>query len=343
MKKYILSFLFYSQLYRLFQLFYRKKIIILMYHGFSDTKKHKGIENYQGNHINIELFRSQIKYIKENYNVISLNEYIKSCINNEKLPINSIIITIDDGYRSNYTLAFPILKEFDVSATIFLTTDFIENKNFLWVDRLGYAINNTKFIDLKLNIADEEFSFALDDYKGKMSCDKRIRRKLKSVDNVTIAKTIQQIEEKLNIKLSEAQNVPSIYKPLDWNEILEILKTSKVNIGSHTHKHLILARYDNEVIQNDLSLAKRLIEKKTGIRTELFCYPNGSIGDFNDNTKLILKKLGYSCALTTVRGMNSNISDLYELKRFGVGNTDLKSFIMDISGVKYFFSQMKMN
>ena len=87
-------------------------------------------------------------------------------------------------------------------------------------------------------------------------------------------------------------------------------------------------------------LSKNLIEWKTGIKTRLFCYPNGSIGDFNDKTKLFVKKSGYSCALTTVRGMNSVNSDLYELKRFGVGNTDLKSFIVSISGVKFFLSKL---
>ena len=39
-----------------------------MYHGFTDEENHEGIENYQGKHIDIEIFRSQIKYIKKNYN-----------------------------------------------------------------------------------------------------------------------------------------------------------------------------------------------------------------------------------------------------------------------------------
>jgi len=111
-----------------------------MYHGFTDKKNQECIENYKGNHVNIELFKSQIKYITENYNVISLNKYIDFCNKGKKLPPKSIIITIDDGYKSNYTLAFPILKAFDIPATIFLTTDFIENKKFLSItDTLHYT------------------------------------------------------------------------------------------------------------------------------------------------------------------------------------------------------------
>ena len=75
----------------------------------------------------------------------------------------------------------------------------------------------------------------------------------------------------------------------------------------------------------------------------MFCYPNGYIGDFNHKTKQILKELGYSCALTTVVGMNHEVSDLYELKRFGIVNTNLYSFIMTVSGVRYFLSKMRNN
>ena len=165
MKQYFFYFL---QLHRLFQFINRKTAIILMYHGFTDKKSHESIENYKGNHINIVLFRSQIKYIKKNYTVISLDQYIESCTKGERLPKKSIIVTIDDGYKSNFTLAFPVLKEFDIPATIFLTTKFIYNKHFLWVDRLEYAINNTKKENLKLEIANNKESFDLDTNNGKV-------------------------------------------------------------------------------------------------------------------------------------------------------------------------------
>ncbi len=312
-----------------------------MYHGFTDEENHEGIENYQGKHINIGIFRSQIKYLTKNYNVISLDEYINFCNKKEKSPKNSIIITIDDGYKSNYTLAYPIFREFDIPATIFLTTDFIDNKNFLWVDRLEYAINNTNKKDLKLEIANKKEFFDLDTYNGKILCDKSIRLKLKSMDNEIIDKVIQQIEAKLDAKLSETLNVPTIYEPLEWNEISEMINKSKVDIGSHTHNHLLLAKYDSEVIKNELSLSKKIIERETGINTGLFCYPNGAIGDFNEKTQSLIKESGYSCALTTIRGTNNGFSNLYELKRFGIANSNLNSFILTISGVRFFLSSMR--
>jgi len=311
-----------------------------MYHGFTDEEENNSIENYQGKSINIELFRSQIKYLKNHYNVISLSDYVDFCKKGKKLPDKSIIITIDDGYKSNYTLAFPIFKDFDVPATIFLTTDFINNKNFFWVDRLEYAINNTKAKKLELTIGNEKLYFSLTSQQEKISCDKILRNKFKSIENLNPEELIQHVESLLNIKLSEASKPPPIYEPLGWNEIVEMIKSSKVDIGSHTHKHLLLAKYKKEIVLNELSLSKEIIESQTRIDTSLFCYPSGS---FNDETKLFVKESGYSCALTTVKGMNNEISDLYELKRFSVENTDLKSFVLTISRIRYFLSQMRNN
>ena len=314
-----------------------------MYHGFTDSINHEGIENYQGKHVNIGLFRSQIIYIKKHYNIISLDDYIEYCKKGGELPEKSIIITIDDGYKSNYTIAFPVFKEFDIPATIFLTTDFITNKNFLWVDRLEYTINHTQAKDIRLKISDEELSFPLNTKQEKIFCDKSLRGRLKWMAHERIEKTIEEIEDKLNVKIAETKNVPKIYEPLEWKEISEMIKTSKVTIGSHTHKHLILARYENEVIQNELAVSKKIIEEKTGISTRLFCYPNGALGDFNAQTEQIIRASGYSCALTTISGMKNEFSDLFELKRFSVDNSDLKSFIMTVSGLKHFISQITYN
>ena len=325
----------------IFQFFNRKKLIILMYHGFTDKIYQNGIENYQGKHINIELFRSQISYLKKYYNILSLEECVRYFIEKENFPDKSAVITIDDGYKSNYTLAFPIFKEFDIPATIFLTTDFVDNQKFLWVDRLECALNYTKAKHLEIKVGEEKLYFPLICRKDKMSCDKSLRVKLKSMDYAYIEKIISEIENKLHVKVSELTNVPEIYQPLQWDEILKMTNTTRVSIGNHTQKHLILTRYANKIIKNELMLSKEIIQKKTGINTRLFSYPNGAHGDFNANTKLILKELGYSCALTTVSGMNNKFSDIYELKRFGIGNTDLKTFILTTSGVKNFVSEIK--
>ena len=77
--------------------------------------------------INIDHFKLQMEFLKENdYRVISVSQLLE-CIENNFFPEKPVVITIDDGFRSVYTLAFPVLKEYNFPATLFLYTDFVGN------------------------------------------------------------------------------------------------------------------------------------------------------------------------------------------------------------------------
>ena len=343
----LLTCLFYLQIHKLMRYLHRRKTIILMYHGFTNNDKriNKGIENYQGKHLDFKIFRTQVAYLKKYYNVISLGQLIEHYTSGTRIPNNSVVITIDDGYESNYTLAYPILKEFDVPATISLTTNFIDNKELQWVDRVEYAINMTKSHSLKLEVGNDILSFNLRDDNSKMACHKKIRLKLKSVPQELIPEIIESLEHSLGQKLTVGENTPDIYRPLEWHEVLEMIKSGIISIGSHTCTHVIMTLCRPENMKAQLSLSKQLIEKKTGLNCRLFCYPNGAAGYFDGRTKNLLKELGYSCGLTTIDGMNDKHSDVFELKRIAAGSTkgDLILFIMTLSGIVKFLSDTKQS
>lgn len=71
-------------------------------------------------------FEEQMKYIKSNgYNVITLDQLLNFLDFKEEIPKKSVVITFDDGWRSIYDIAFPILKNYGFPATLFVYTDFI--------------------------------------------------------------------------------------------------------------------------------------------------------------------------------------------------------------------------
>ena len=95
-------------------------IPILTYHKFCTG------ESPDAYTINIECFKQQMAYLNKNsYQVISVSQLLE-CIENNDFPEKPVIITIDDGFRSVYTLAFPVLKEYQLPATLYLYTDFID-------------------------------------------------------------------------------------------------------------------------------------------------------------------------------------------------------------------------
>jgi peptidoglycan/xylan/chitin deacetylase (PgdA/CDA1 family) len=71
-------------------------------------------------------FKAQMKYLKTNgYHVITLDQLLGFLDYKEQIPEKSVVITFDDGWISVYDIAFPILKEYDFPATIFIYTDFV--------------------------------------------------------------------------------------------------------------------------------------------------------------------------------------------------------------------------
>lgn len=317
--------------------YFKNKVIILAYHGFTDKKVHPGIENYQGKHLDVNLFRSQVEYLKRCYNVIPLDRLIEYFTMDAEIPNNSVVITIDDGYKSNYTLAYPVLKEFNVPATIFIAAAFVDNKELLWVDRVEYAINKTERKDLKIDIGPETLLFSLKGNNTKALCESRIRSRLKLLPQDVRDEIVNRIEEDLGQRLSLGRKIAEIYRPLEWNEVSEMIKSGIISIGSHGCAHVSLTRCSNDNMEREASLSKKIIEERIGSRIKPFSYPNGGIGDFNNKTKRLLKETGYLCALTNTTGVNSIHSDIFELKRFGMSKRgDLGEFKRILAGIARF-------
>lgn len=91
---------------------------ILMYHSVTP-----GREYFFS--VTPEEFEAQMDYlVKKGKKVVPLRSLVEKMKRNE--PLNGeIVLTFDDGYKDNYTSAFPIMKRLGLPATIFITTDLI--------------------------------------------------------------------------------------------------------------------------------------------------------------------------------------------------------------------------
>lgn len=96
-----------------------QKIPIFTYHRFGEKRKSRLC-------LPAQVFEEQMAYLKKNgYRVIPLSDLIAFMQFRAALPKKAVVITIDDGYRSVYDIAFPILKKYGFTATLFVYMDFI--------------------------------------------------------------------------------------------------------------------------------------------------------------------------------------------------------------------------
>jgi len=104
-----------------------------------------------------------------------------------------------------------------------------------------------------------------------------------------------------------------------------------VNMQSHTCFHPILPKSSNSDAYNEIVESKKILEEDYGFMINTIAYPNG---DYSDRDIEIVKKAGYSCAITVDYGFNTLESDLFRLKRVSVNDTkDINELIVKASGV----------
>lgn len=97
---------------------------ILMYHNISYGEG--------SSFVTPENFVKQMEYIKRNgYDVITLDELVRSIKDKRRLKRNKVVITLDDGYQDNFEYAYPVFKKFGFPAMIFLPTDYMGKKRHL--------------------------------------------------------------------------------------------------------------------------------------------------------------------------------------------------------------------
>ena len=103
---------------------------ILMYHSVNDSKIH-----YTPT-VTVAAFETHLAFLnKHNFKVISLDEYVKAVKSKGRnLPYKAVVVTFDDGYRDNFSYAYPLLKRYRMPSMIFVPTDFLGKDGYVTLD-----------------------------------------------------------------------------------------------------------------------------------------------------------------------------------------------------------------
>ena len=125
-----------SQLYQ--KLLNGSQIVILTYHRV--CPRSDSLSYNDGMAVTPAMFEQQVAHLRHECTILSLRQVTGFIKETKRFPVNSVVITFDDGYLDNYTYAFPILEKYNVPATIFLTTDFVNGDSLLWWDELSQLI-----------------------------------------------------------------------------------------------------------------------------------------------------------------------------------------------------------
>jgi peptidoglycan/xylan/chitin deacetylase (PgdA/CDA1 family) len=266
-------------------------------------------------------FENQMRYITKTHKIMPLYKLAKALQEGKSLEGKIAVVTFDDGYKDSYLHAFPILKKYNIPATIFLITGHIDKGNLFWFDKIRYILYNTKIKKIEL----EDFGeFLVDSIDNKLRSMFIIVEKLKKIPNEKKDDILIKLTDICNINIPSDLGREII---LSWDEVKE-MNEYDIIFGAHTVTHPILTKVSLDQARFEISQSKKDIEKRINQNIDTFCYPNGTIEDFNNNIIEIVKNSGFSCAVTTLPLANASKTNLYKLGRmFTSWNFDSFKFL----------------
>ena len=289
-------------------------LTIFLYHGVTDNKN-EIIRNKSNKHMFVQDFENQIKKIRSKYTLLSIDEVVEIHKSNLTWPRNAAAVTFDDGFKNNYKLAAPILLEYNIPTTFYVSSGMINTDMMFWVDMIEDCITRSEKNTISIGLYDT-LDISLSNIKNKIKAINLIKGYCKQVSSSKKNKVINKL-------IKETKVTPSVeasddYRLMNWNELKLINDESIFTVGGHTLYHDIMTANEIEKTSLDISSCLNLLNYNLEQRTQHFSYPEGQDCHYNASVISELKKHGVICCPTAVDGVNSKES-LFELKRIMPG------------------------
>lgn len=332
-KEILYIIIFYSGFVYVFRCFYRiiyrNPVNILYCHRIIDITDEAFPFLKMLGYCTYDEFENRIKYLFRHYKFISLQEanaYLKGA---KKRRPNCIALTFDDGYKDNYSKIFPLLKQYNIPATIFLSTHCIDTREMLWHDKVIYLIAKTKVKQVCLAEL-KNTSYNLLTLADKAKFFRQVNKLLKDAED---AKRKQLLKKLFTLLGFQEGDILAKDLMLSWDEIKEMHNSGLVSFGSHTLTHPILTKLPEEEIRKEVFLSKLVINNNLPYSpVEFFSYPGGF---WDTRVENIVKEAGYKAAFGTFRSVGRNH---FNIERMGFTNIPIYMFGLMIAG---FFNLVK--
>lgn len=247
-------------------------VLIFLFHGLFENAKElqSGVMDPQQG-ITVDLFSEFVNhFLEQSYRFVSADEILDGLDSNGKYAC----VTFDDGYFNNLR-ALPILEEYGVPATFYISTGYVERRESFWWDALYRECR-------KRGRSEREIIHATAAYK-----------RMKTAD----------IENELRVQFGQRALVPigDVDRPFTSSELREFATHPCVHLGNHTRDHAILTNYDDAEIQDQIDGAQRDIAEMTGVTSRTIAYPNG-----NESAKIckVSRDAGLRLGIGVRRGRN---------------------------------------
>lgn len=272
---------------------------ILVYHGICRSNPFR----FNTLFVTLKSFERQLRLYKKYFHIVSLDDFYQQRFSKDKF---TICLSFDDGFANNYKYVLPLLEQYQVPATFFITGIRQAGYDILWNDILSIA---GQYGPKKFIFQNEEFLKNASKKYISASGKKSLNDVLRSTGFESKVEMIQlfdkfkqQVEKDYWLQMTPAE--------------IKTLSASKwITVGSHSYYHNDLAKISGAALQEDLAMSKKYLEDVTGKEVLSIAFPYGS---YSKEAISKAKTAGYSQLLATEALCSDDVNETTLKERFTI-------------------------
>lgn len=256
-----------------------------------------------------EFFELFLREQQKRLDFISINDLHARMSNKQRGDKPFGVITFDDGYKDNFTYAYPILKKLNIPFVIYVSAGLVNDHAPIW----NYPLIIERIVKKndELIIGGKKYVCQTQEQKNETFL------KLKGILFTLPYAQLQEEFRRLFAEYLTDDVFPQ--NTLTWEQITELSNDPLCTIGSHTMTHCRLTITDIASLQNELGESKNLLELHIDKPVSHLSYPYGWKTDVSAEAIAFAQQIGYKTALRSFGGpVRKQDTDLFNIKRIQV-------------------------
>lgn len=263
---------------------------IIMLHRFSEP-------GAGGTAFPTDILRSHLQWLRtHHYRLTGLDTLVQELREGRPIPPRTVTFTVDDGYADFSELAVPVFAEFDCPVTVFVVTDFLDGKCWLWWDQIECGILSTRKLSCTVSAPGSPRQFSWDGVPSRLAAARAITSLVKYLPAARRTGIIGRLLGDLDVALPAHPGRE--YAAMTWDALRAVTGTG-VTVGPHTASHPILTMEDAETAEREIRGSWERLRAEVPAALPVFCYPNGDRRSYGAREVGAVERSGLEASVST--------------------------------------------
>ena len=294
---------------------------VLAYHSVSLDRQGQAFCINPGITTDADRFREQMKLLRRNYHPITLDNIADWLTGKRALPRRSVAVTFDDGFADNVEIAAPIMEEFGIFGTFYLTVDSVARGDLPWFCRMEYLFRRAEQEKKILQTSDGD-KWKMDDPTQRRDAYLKLAYPCARLSGNEQQQHIESVETLFGYCL-DMQVLPRM---MTFEQARNLRHRGHI-VGNHSFSHGNMAHLSPEDLHREIIEADDILSKELGEKVEHFSYPHPCLQpQWNETSLALTRELGYRTVVLTQNGCVTKKTSPLLIPRLCLSDPDLNAF-----------------